>query len=520
MKTGSMADHFAVIDVGSNAMRWQVAAVDHPKHYRVVAQDRQPVRLGREVFRTGKLSPQSVEAALKVLSEFKAVANRYRAKAIRAVGTSAMREASDRRSFLKRAHALGVPLEVLPEEEEARLISLGIMSGLRFHLPLGLFLDIGGGSVEMTVADPTNTFCLFSLPLGAVRLTEEFLAHDPPQHKEVKALRAHVGDKIKNVARRVQKEKFTMAFGSGGTITALAETDTRATGDGKAGSLIVLRRQRLKALLELLMSRSAAERADMISGDPKRADIIIAGGLVLHEIMAEVGLDYLFVSGRGLRDGLMVDLLQRQYKDSGAWHPDADRSESLEQVCQKYSNDTAHSQHVSQLALNMFYQLQSVHKLPEKYAGILHAAAMLHDIGTIIASPKHHKHSYYLIKSSGMKSFNKLDLELVANIARYHRKAHPSQKHLGFSQLSPGNQDVMRKLSSFLRVADALDFRREQRVESVSCAVKSKTLSITVASSANVKDEIAWAAKKGKLIQEVFNTELVVQKGTSNRNRA
>jgi exopolyphosphatase/guanosine-5'-triphosphate,3'-diphosphate pyrophosphatase len=515
-----MANHFAVIDVGSNAMRWQVAAVDHPKHYRVLAQDRQPVRLGREVFQTGRLNPQSAEAALKVIAEFKTIADRYRVKAIRAVGTSAMREASDRRSFLKRARALGVPLEVLPEEEEARLISLGIMSGLRFHLPLGLFLDIGGGSVEMTVADPTNTFCLFSLPLGAVRLTEEFLTKDPPPHREVKELREHVRDKVGSVARRIEKEKFTMAFGSGGTITALAETDTRASGDGKAGSLIVLRRQRLKALLDLLMTRTAQERAHMISGDPKRADIIVAGGFVLFEIMSEVGLDYLFVSRRGLRDGLMVDLLQRQYANSGAWHPDADRSESLEQVCQKYSNDTRHSQHVSQLALNLFYQLQSMHRLPEKYAGILHAAAMLHDIGLMIAEPKHHKHSYYLIKSSGMKSFNKLDLELVANIARYHRKAHPSHKHLGFSQLSPTHQDVVRKLSSILRVADALDFRQEQRIESVSCVVKSKTLTISVASPANVKDEIEWATNKGRLVQEVFNKELVIQRGSSTRSRS
>ncbi len=514
-----MADHFAVIDVGSNAMRWQVGAVDHPKHYRILAQDRQPVRLGREVFQTGKLNPKAVEAALKVLADFKAVAARYRAKAIRAVGTSAMREASDRRSFLKRAHALGVPLEVLPEEEEARLISLGIMSGLRFHLPLGLFLDIGGGSVELTVADAANTYCLFSLELGAVRLTEEFFTKDPPPHREVKELRDHVRDKLRSVARRIQKEKFTMAFGSGGTITALAETETRATGDGKAGSLIVLRRQRLKALLDLLAGRTVQERANMISGDPKRADIIIAGGMVLHEVMAEVGLDYLFVSKRGLRDGLMVELLQQQYGESGGWHPDADRSESLDQVCQKYSNDTVHSQHVSQLALNLFYQLQKLHKLPEKYASILHAAAMLHDIGLMIAEPKHHKHSYYLIKSSGMKSFNKLDLELVANIARYHRKAHPSQKHLGFSQLSPANQDIVRKLSSLLRVADALDFRRERRVESVSCALKSKVLTVSVASTANVQEEIAWAEKKGKLIQEVFNTKLVIQRHNLSRSR-
>lgn len=516
-----MADHFAVIDVGSNAMRCQVAVVDHPKHYRVLEQERQPVRLGRDVFKTGKLNPQTAEAALKVLADFKKLADRYRVKAIRAVGTSALREASDSRSFIRRAAKLGVPLEVLSEEEEARLISLGIMSGLRFHLPLGLFLDIGGGSVELAVANTTNTFCLFSLPLGAVRLTEQYIANDPPRRKEVKHIREFVSAQLKPVVRRIQQEKFTMAFGSGGTITALAETDTRVTGDpNKAGSLTVLRRQRLKALLELLMNEPAAERAAMISGDPKRADIIVAGGFVLHEIMAEIGLDYLFVSRRGLRDGLMVDLLQRHYQESGPWYPDAERAESLEQVSQKYLYDAAHSHHVSQLALNLFYQLHRVHKLPEKYASVLNAAALLHDIGLFLAAPKHHKHSYYLIKSSGMKSFNKLDLELVANIARYHRKAHPSPKHLGFSQLAPADQDVVRKLSALLRVADALDFRREQRVESVSCALaKNKTLTIAATARANINDEIDWALKKGQLLEEVFNLKLSLKRNPTNRSR-
>jgi exopolyphosphatase/guanosine-5'-triphosphate,3'-diphosphate pyrophosphatase len=304
-----------------------------------------------------------------------------------------------------------------------------------------------------------------------------------------------------------------MAFGSGGTVTALAETD-----QGKEPSLIILRRQRLKTLVDTLLEHPAAERARMISGDPKRADIIVAGGLVLHELMAAVDLEYLFVSRRGLRDGLMVDLLQRSYAGSGAWHPDAERAESLEQVCQEYSYDIGHSRHVSQLALNLFYQLQSLHKLPERYAGILHAAAMLHDIGLFIGDAKHHKHSYYLIKSSGMKSFNKLDLELVANISRYHRKAHPSQKHLAFSQLSPPDQDVVRKLSALVRIADALDFRREQRVESVTCVSgKSRVLTIAAAARDNIKEELQWAAKKGRLIQEVFNVELALQRTKVNR---
>ena len=508
-----MADHFAVMDVGSNAIKFQIAAVEQPKHYRVVEQERLPVRLGHQVFQTGRLDPAAAQAALKVFAEFKTSANRHRVKAIRAVGTSALREASDGKSLLRHAHKLGVPLETIADKDEARLISLGIMSGLHFHLPLGLFLDIGGGSVELAIANASNIFCLFSLPLGAVRLTEELFTSDPPRNREIRSLRQLAKQKLKRVAQRVEQEKFTMAFGSGGTVTALAETNMRVAGDTKGGSLAILRRSRLKSLLELLAPMPVKERASFISGDPRRADIIVAGGMVLHEIMSVIGLEYLFVSRRGLRDGLMVDLLQRHYKHSGDWHPDAERAESLEQVCQKYLYDASHAQHVSQLAMSLFYQMNPVHGLAERYAGILNAAAMLHDIGLFIGEQKHHKHSYYLIKSSGMRSFDKLDLDLIANIARYHRKAHPSQKHLAFSQLSAVNQDVVRKLSSILRIANAFDYKHEQKVHSLTCSIKKgKLLTVTAAASSDIRDELEWAAQNGELFNEVFNQTLAIRK--------
>jgi len=515
-----MPEHFAVVDVGSNAMRLQIAAVDHPKQYRVLEQERQSVRLGHGVFLTGKLDPKVADAALKALGDFRVLADRYRVKKIRAVATSALREAGDRKVFVRRARNAGIPLEVLSEEDEARLICLGIMSGLRFHLPLGLFLDIGGGSVEFAVANASTLFCLFSLPLGAVRLTEAFLVADPPRNREIKNLRDLVQEKLKPVVRRIAKEKFTMAFGSGGTITALAETDTLVGGEAKSGSLAILRRSRLKALLELLKDLPAAERASMISGDPRRADIIVAGGLVLHEVMAATGLDYLFVSRRGLRDGLMVDLLQRHYSAAEPWHPGAMRAESLEQVCQKYLYDRAHAEHVSQIALNLYYQLHDLHQLPDKYASVLHAAATLHDIGLFVAYPKHHKHSYYLIKSSGMNSYSKTDLDLVANVARYHRKAHPSQKHLGFSQLQPEQQQIVRKLSAILRVADALDYTHDQTVKAVSCARrKTKQLVIAASAAANLNGHFERATRKARLMQEVFNLDVTFERSKSNASQ-
>ena len=514
-----MPDHFAVADIGSNAMRFQVASVvDRGRHYRSVYQDRVPVRLGHRVFQTGKLDPKAIEAALKALSEFRDIAQRYKIRAMRCVGTAALREATDSRSFLARCKKIGVPLEILPEAEEARLISLGIMSGLQFHLPLGLFLDIGGGSLELSVADATNNYCLFSLPLGAVRLTETFLASDPPRHKELKSLRYFIEKELKRVVRRISKEKFTMVFGSAGTITTLADTDTRMTGETKVGSLTVLRLPRLKALLDVLRREPTSRRAALISGDPKRADIIVAGGLVLFEVMTQLGLDYIFVSQRGLRDGLMVDLLHKHYTNASPGRQDAEHAESLEQIGQKYNFDPLHARQVAQLALSLFYKLQKLHQLEERHAGILRAAAMLHDIGSFIAVPKHHKHSYYLIKSSRPSSFNNEDLDLIANVARYHRKAHPSPKHLGFSQLSPNNQNVVRRLSAILRVADALDYKREQNVKEVKCALSGpKTLCIEGIASVNLKDEMDRAILKGTLMEEVFNLKLLIRQAKTIR---
>lgn len=390
------------------------------------------MRLGHGVFETGSLDPTSRAEALEALKRFKNLADKHSVKSIRAVATSAMREAKDGAAFIKEAATMGVTLEILSEEAEARLISFGILSGLKFDPPLGLFMDIGGGSAELAVGNRTSSFATFSIPIGAVRLTEHYLRHDPPTDKELMAMNRAVKQKLAPAVRRLNHEKFTMAFGSGGTMTALSDIDARMTGDSHQESLYVLRRARLKSLYDLLRTQHLKDRAALITGDQKRADILVAGSAVLLAMMTALKLDYVFVSARGLRDGLMVDLLQKEYSPyAGGWTETVDRSESIEEFGEKYNYDKSHCQQVSKLAVSLFEQLRELHGLPERYGKILHAAAMLHDIGLFIAYEKHHKHSYYLIKSSGPTSFDGVELDLIANIARYHRKSHPSPKGSG-----------------------------------------------------------------------------------------
>jgi exopolyphosphatase/guanosine-5'-triphosphate,3'-diphosphate pyrophosphatase len=507
-----MAKTFAVIDAGSNAIRLQVASMDQPGFYRIVEQERRDVRLGHKVFATGKLDKNSRAEALESLRKFKAMADRSKCSAIRAVGTSAMREASDALSFIQEADEIGVPFEVLPEEEEARLISLGIVSGLKFDLPMGLFMDIGGGSVEIGVGNRTQMLDLFSIPLGAVRLTERYLKKDPPSEKEIALLQREARRRLAPIAKRVARERSSMAFGSGGTMTALADADARFTGESHKESLYVLRRGRLKTLFDLLCSQPL-DRADAIIGDSKRSDILVAGAAVLLSLMTSFQLEYLFVSRRGLRDGLMVDLLAQSYpRYTGPWTEEANRSESIEEIGEKYNYDKAHCLHVSHLAQRLFAATEKLHKLPEKFSKVLHAAAMLHDIGLFIGYPKHHKHSYYLIKSSAAGALDSAELDIVANLARYHRKAHPTAKHPTFSQLSTFQQDVVRKLSAILRIADALDYNHQSRIKDLTCKLRrSKALTIHLSGKGDLTQEIDYALEKAELMKDIYDVDVVIE---------
>jgi len=314
-------DTFAVIDAGSNAIRLQIASVAAPGTYQVLEQDRQPVRLGHGVFETGVLDGKTRELALRVLKRFKSRADRYRVKAMRAVATSAMREARDAATFVEAAAEFGIRLEILSEQDEARLTTLGILTGLTFDPPTALFVDIGGGSTEIATGSRCGTTAAISLPLGAVRLTERYIPDDPPLDEQCNAMTAFIRTQLAGDAKSLTKETLGMAFGSGGTFTSLAYMDARLKGVRRVEFPYSLDLGRIKELYERVRTQPLRERATLLDGNRRRASLLVAGTAVLLAVLQEFRIDLAYASGRGLRDGLMVGLLRESLPaHSGEWH--------------------------------------------------------------------------------------------------------------------------------------------------------------------------------------------------------
>lgn len=313
-------DTFAVIDAGSNAIRLQIARIADHGSYRIVEQQRHPVRLGHGVFETGVLDTRTRESALRVLKRFKSRTDRLRVTAMRAVATSAMREAKDAAAFVAAAAEIGVTLEVLSEEDEARLTTIGILSGLPFDPPGALFVDIGGGSLELAAGNRTGTTAAVSLPLGAVRLTERFIRRDPPSADQCAAMTEFIRSKLVASASVLRQESFTLAFGSGGTFTSLAYVDARLNGAMPLTLPYTLQRSRIEELYSRFCSQPLRERAALLDGNRRRAGILVAGAAVLVEVLNTLEVDSVSASGRGLRDGLMVSLLRERVPSySGEW---------------------------------------------------------------------------------------------------------------------------------------------------------------------------------------------------------
>ncbi len=507
----------AAIDVGSNSIHMVVVRVlTAGPGFRVLAQEKEAVRLADRDKLTGDLTPQAMQRSLEVLGRFQILAQSLQAQTIIAVATSAVREAANGREFLAWVYAeLGLNVDLISGPEEARRIYLGVLSGMDLHNQPHIVIDIGGGSTELILGDGHEPQCLSSTKVGAVRLTAGWITTDPPSPSEFQTLQAYVRGMLERPVEEIQSHidphNPPALIGTAGTIEALAILHAReklgTVPDPLHGYTISL--TDLRDLLQRLRRLNNAERLALPGMNERRADIIIAGALVLYEAMVLLNADRVTVCERALREGIIVDwMLTHGYIEPRLRYQSSVRQTSVLHTAQKYQVNLEHSRQVADLALSLFDQAQGpLHTWGEEERQLFWAAAMLHNCGHHVSHSSHHKHSYYLIRHSELLGYTETELETIANLARYHRKSPPRKKHENYRNLtSKTHRRVVDQLSALLRLAVALDRRQIGAVAQVRLEFQDPGVLLHL-HPADPGDDCALELWSLNLKREAFETE-------------
>jgi exopolyphosphatase / guanosine-5'-triphosphate,3'-diphosphate pyrophosphatase len=498
-----------------------VAEVENDGTYRVLDEEREMARLGGGLSKTGRLADESMKLALETIGKMKAIADGFGAE-VRAVATSAVRDAANGPDFCREVERFTkLRLEVIGGEEEGLLAFRSAAHNFKLDGRPVVVVDIGGGSMEVVLASGTIIENVHSLPLGTVRLTEEFCRSDPLRTKHWKALKDEIDGTIK---KKLGSSSFRAEnlIGSGGTFNALAEI-VRWGRDGQSGSVqgYALGRAELTALLRRLLKMPVALRRQIPGLNPKRADIILAGVAAIARLAKRLGCQKVLINERGIRDGLLRTMIEeKRGKTPGLEREERQRIEWVRILARKCRSNEKHCEHVARLAGEIFDGLRRPLKLPSSGRELVQAAALLHDIGYLVCHSQHHKHAYHLIINSGIAGYSSRELELIGNIARYHRRAPPKKSHENFAMLRPRDRKLVRILSGILRVADGLDRTHTQRVRSIRVRVSDGFVRFLLQARSSPQVEVWDAYRKSSLFEKAVGRHLeVVWVGSAARRR-
>lgn len=502
--------HIAIVDVGSNNIKLEIFELNSEGHSHLVFSEKFQARLGSDVFLTRKLRPESVEIAIEALKQIRRITQEFKCKQTVAVATAALREC-DSGDFIERAKKeAGITVNVISGHEEARFV----YNGVRAHTSLGdknyFINDIGGGSTEILVASDDDIHFVESLRLGTVRLREMFASESKDL---VKLIDRYVARSIEPYLSDIAKYKPVAGLCTGGTARTLLEV-LREMG--------VSLKEELR--LPLVDTRDFADVVDQLSGmskkelarlksiDEGRRDIILPGAALLLSLLKQTKLSRFTVAPNGLRDGALADYVYNKVNKNIYLRSQTQfREAGLTAIVDKYKMDREHSQHVANLAVQLFDIFAELHRLPPETRDLLKAAAMLHDIGKFIDYSQHHKHALYLLSNMNLPGYNNDERDIIAHTARYHRKSNPKASHLEYDRLGGRQQEIILKLSVLLRLADSFDRSYSSSISGLKAQkLSDKTWQVTFDSTADSQLE-KWAFnRKKEFFEKVFDTKLVL----------
>jgi exopolyphosphatase/guanosine-5'-triphosphate,3'-diphosphate pyrophosphatase len=508
---------YAAIDIGSNSVRLLVADAELKAGrlaVKRIAEDREVTRLGASVFDGGGvIDAITIEHVCQVLKRMGETIRKNDALAVRAVATSATRDSSNQAEFIGRAsEALGAAIETISGQEEARLVHLGVESVWPQPNLSTLIVDVGGGSAELIAAENGRLVAGFSRPLGAVRLQEVFLRQDPPAKGQLKQLDEFIEEKLALPLKALGTRRYGRVVATSASAAALVCAVNRIARDDR--SLADRRRAttaQIRKLYADLTEKDLAARRKIPGIGPRRAEIIIPGAAVYLKVLEAFRQPALFYSIAGVRDGIVADLATR---GAGRERTELTREQRrvVESLARRYGVSLPHARRVAAHAHKLFGDLRPLHKLAPEWGRLLEAAAYLRDVGHFVSATGHHKHSAYVVMHSDLAGFTDHERYLVAMLCRYHRKAMPAAKHIEYQRLTAPDQRAIQVLAPLLRISDALDRSREQRVASLEVTLDAKQVTLRPAGDGNIELEL-WAA--GQVRQDfaaVYGVPLTVKR--------
>jgi exopolyphosphatase/guanosine-5'-triphosphate,3'-diphosphate pyrophosphatase len=490
----------AAIDIGTNSVHMIVAQVRPDLSFEIVDREKEMVRLGAGGLDGRALTPAAMAGGLEALSKFRRLADSHKVDEIIAAATSATREAENGGDFLAAVRdRTGIDVRVISGAEEARLIHIAATYGIDLAKRNGVVIDIGGGSVEITLGAAQQPSLARSFKLGVIRLTERFVRSDPITRRDERRLVEHVDNVIGAHVDQIAKRGFQRVIGTSGTILSLGLVALSA----EAGHVVEdLHHRRVPAkaihkLRKTLAGSDQAQRLQMPGLDPRRADLSVAGGVLLDTILRRLGADEISLCEMALREGLILDYIRRNQQHIAAVerYPDI-RRRSVEELGERCHYWSEHARQVARIATRLFDQTASRHGLGPREREWLEFGALLHDVGVHISYKSHHKHSHYLIRHGDLRGFEPQEVEIIALVARYHRQATPKKSHEGYADLDAGQRRVVRLLSAFVRLAEGLDRSHAQVVADLKVTPdESDGLVVRVEATGDAELE-QWAAQR------------------------
>ena len=489
----------AAIDMGTNSIHMIVVHVQANQSFEIVDREKEMVRLGSGGLGGRALTESSMMAALQVLSKFRRLAESHDVDEIIAAATSAVREADNGREFLNTVRQrTGIRVRVISGTEEARLIHRAAVYGANLAGGSAVVVDIGGGSVELVRGTASQAQVARSVKLGVIRLTEQFVRSDPLTTRDERRLTKFINAEIADTIQQITDAGFDQVIGTSGTILSLGQiaiSETRVAGSDELRNRRIPAKQ-IRRVRQQVSRMTLAERLRIPGLDPRRADLAVAGSILLDTILRRLGAKELTLCDLALREGLALDYIRKNKARIARVekYPDV-RRRSVVDLAERCNFAPEHANQVARLALRMFDQTQTNHGLGAREREWLEYAALLHDIGVHISYTRHHKHSYYLVKNGGLRGFEPEEVEVIALATRYHRRGLPKRAHDGYGDLPGELRRTVRVLAALLRVAEGLDRSHQQSVANLELVPGGEDYLLQITPRDDTELEL-WAAQR------------------------